>query len=136
MHVDASNATGHDRETLLLRKSFVPNRLSVPIQPTSFQMTTTVNHFSVNSKKLYKILSDSNMEMECIDKEGNEIIIGDTNGDSIAKRQSWREDDCSTCATNSDFNLDELFLMNPGTLFILFLYLRISPGQIGTKRDE
>ena len=81
-------------------------------------MTTTVNHFSVNSKKLYKILSDSNMEMECIDKEGNEIIIGDTNGDNIAKRQSWREDDCSTCATNSDFNLDELFLMNPGTLFI------------------
>ena len=74
--------------------------------------------------------------MECIDKEGNEIIIGDTNGDNIAKRQSWREDDCSTCATNSDFNLDELFLMNPGTLFILFLYLRISPGQIGTKRDE
>ena len=56
--------------------------------------------------------------MECIDKEGNEIIIGDTNGDNIAKRQSWREDDCSTCATNSDFNLDELFLMNPGTLFI------------------
>ena len=56
--------------------------------------------------------------MQCIDKEGNEIIIGDTNGDSIAKRQSWREDDCSTCATDSDFNLDELFLMNPGTLFI------------------
>ena len=61
------------------------------------------------------------MEMQCIDKEGNEIIIGDTNGDSIAKRQSWREDDCSTCATDSDFNLDELFLMNPGTLFIFYL---------------
>jgi len=61
------------------------------------------------------------MEMQCIDKEGNEIIIGDTNGDSIAKRQSWREDDCSTCATDSDFNLDELFLMNPGTLFIFHL---------------
>ena len=60
------------------------------------------------------------MEMQCIDKEGNEIIIGDTNGDSIAKRQSWREDDCSTCATDSDFNLDELFLMNPGTLFISY----------------
>ena len=56
--------------------------------------------------------------MQCVDKEGNEIIIGDTNGDSIAKRQSWREDDCSICATDSDFNLDELFLMNPGTLFI------------------
>ena len=60
------------------------------------------------------------MEMQCIDKEGNEIIIGDTNGDSIAKRQSWREDDCSTCATDSDFNLDELFLMNPGTHFIFY----------------
>jgi len=71
------------------------------------------------------------MEMQCVDKEGNEIIIGDTNGDSIAKRQSWREDDCSTCATDSDFNLDELFLMNPGTQFIFY-----SRGQnSGTDRQ-
>ena len=74
------------------------------------------------------------MEMQCIDKEGNEIIIGDTNGDSIAKRQSWREDDCSTCATDSDFNLDELFLMNPGTLFIF--YLRTKFRNSSTKHDD
>ena len=73
------------------------------------------------------------MEMQCIDKEGNEIIIGDTNGDSIAKRQSWREDDCSTCATDSDFNLDELFLMNPGTLFI---FNTITVKKFGTVRQN
>ena len=73
------------------------------------------------------------MEMQCIDKEGNEIIIGDTNGDSIAKRQSWREDDCSTCATDSDFNLDELFLMNPGTLFI---FNTITVKKSGTVRQN
>ena len=70
------------------------------------------------------------MEMQCVDKEGNEIIIGDTNGDSIAKRQSWREDDCSTCATDSDFNLDELFLMNPGTHSIFH-----PVGNSGTDRQ-
>ena len=76
------------------------------------------------------------MEMECIDKEGNEIIIGDTNGDSIAKRQSWREDDCSTCATNSDFNLDELFLMNPGTLSYISRKALDTSERIGINRDE
>ena len=77
--------------------------------------------------------------MECIDKEGNEIIIGDTNGDSIAKRQSWREDDCSTCATNSDFNLDELFLMNPGTLFYIYFMSESAldkSERSGTNKDE
>ena len=74
------------------------------------------------------------MEMQCIDKEGNEIIIGDTNGDSIAKRQSWREDDCSTCATDSDFNLDELFLMNPGTLFIF--YPRKKMPELSDKSND
>ena len=77
--------------------------------------------------------------MQCIDKEGNEIIIGDTNGDSIAKRQSWREDDCSTCATDSDFNLDELFLMNPGTFFISNFHtipLRTKIQNFPTNRDS
>ena len=72
--------------------------------------------------------------MQCIDKEGNEIIVGDTNGDSIAKRQSWREDDCSTCATDSDFNLDELFLMNPGTLFIFYPHTKFRNSS--TKLDD
>ena len=56
--------------------------------------------------------SDINVVMACSDKDGNEILTGDDINGKMGKRQTWKEDD-KPC-TVSEFNLDELFLMNPG----------------------